>query len=344
MFNLTGVINLKNSTAENSAATTVRESSMSDPEVPVSGIPAGEQSADSAGTTQSVPIDPYRSVLRLLVGGSIDVADLLVQWLEQVESTQSELLADDDPVSGETVRQQALYVSVALLFASYETARRGIGRVAHASGRVAHFWLNAFSPARKMLGSWVENHEADLDSWIRTGRVESRRSRGLARYVASSTVNQVLNYLNGNQVVDNLVTGVAGAYLQYLEQHPEAVDGLVQEVAGNYMAYLQEHPEQVEPLVRSQGDDYIGYLNTNPEKVQDLLAGQSTGIANELVEEVRERTVSADNVFEMIARSILRRTPREQLPEPPPDVQRRAERSSLPTDLKPPEVDDDAGI
>ena len=195
-----------------------------------------------------------------------------------------------------------------------------------------------------MLGSWVDDHESDLDRWVSTGRVESRRSRGLARYVAGSTVNQVINYLNGNQVVDNLVNGVAGAYLQYLEQHPEAVEGLVQEVAGNYMAYLQEHPEQVESLVRSQGDEYIEYLNTNPAMVQDLLTGQSTGIATELMEEVRERTVSADNVFEMIARSILRRTPREQLPEPPPDVQRRAERSVLPSDLKPTEVDDDAGI
>ena len=59
---------------------------------------------------------------------------------------------------------------------------------------------------------------------------------------------------------------------------------------------------------------------------------------------MRERTVSADNVFEMIARSILRRTPREELPEPPPEVQRRAERAVLPSDLQPTEVDRDASL
>jgi hypothetical protein len=317
---------------------------MSDPEVPVSGVPVGEQSADLAAANQSAPIDPFRSTLRLVVGGSIEVVELLRQWLEQVEATQTELLADNNPVAAETARQQALYVSVALLFASYETARRGVGRVAHASGRVAHFWLNAFSPARKMLGSWVDNHEADLDRWIQTGRAESRRSRGLARYVAGSTVTQVVDYLNGKEVLDSLLQVALGKYQRYLQENPEVTDELVQKVAGNYIAYLQEHPEQVEPLVRSQGDEYIEYLNTNPAMVQDLLTGQSTGIATELMEEVRERTVSADNVFEMIARSILRRTPREQLPEPPPDVQRRAERSVLPSDLKPTEVDDNAGI
>jgi hypothetical protein len=317
---------------------------MSDPEVPGTGKPAGEQSAELNAKNPGAPIDPLRSTLRMLVGGSIEVVDLLRQWLEQVETTQSELLADNGPVTGETARQQALYVSVALLFASYETTRRGFGRVAHASGRVAHFWLNTFSPARKMLGSWVDNHEADLDRWIQTGRVESRRSRSLARYVAGSTVNQVINYVNGQEVLDNLMQVVLGNYQQYLQENPEITDKLVQEVAGNYLDYLQEHPEQVKALIRSQGDQYIEYLNTNPEMVQDLLTGQSTGIATELMEEVRERTVSADNVFEMIARSILRRTPREQLPEPPPDVQRRAERSILPSDLRPPEVDEDAGI
>jgi hypothetical protein len=69
-------------------------------------------------------------------------------------------------------------------------------------------------------------------------------------------------------------------------------------------------------------DMYLGYMATNPE-VQDLITLQSTGMANEIVEEVRERTVSADMLLEALARSLLRRPPRSTLPPPPPEVQKK---------------------
>jgi hypothetical protein len=70
-------------------------------------------------------------------------------------------------------------------------------------------------------------------------------------------------------------------------------------------------------------DTYIEYLASNPE-VQELVQSQSTGLANEVVEEVRERTVSADTFLEGLARSLLRRIPRSNLPPPPPEVRSHA--------------------
>jgi 16S rRNA A1518/A1519 N6-dimethyltransferase RsmA/KsgA/DIM1 with predicted DNA glycosylase/AP lyase activity len=70
-------------------------------------------------------------------------------------------------------------------------------------------------------------------------------------------------------------------------------------------------------------DGYIDYLTTNPE-VQELVQLQSTSLATEVVEEVRERSVSADTFLEGIARSLLRRVPRAFLPEPPPEVRSAA--------------------
>jgi len=320
------------------------ELAMSESMEPAVGQPVENPSPEIPATDQGIPIDSFRSVLRLLVGGSLEVVDLLRQWLEEGEARQTALLAENRPPAGETAGQQAVFVSLALLFASYDVTRRGLGRMAHATGQAAQFGLKMFSPARRLLGSWVSDHESDLERWIRTGRTEAQRSRGVVRHVANSTVNQVMDVLTGNPGVDNILQLHLGNYQRYLKEHPEDTDRLVEAIAANYLAYLQEHPEQVEPLIRSQGDGYINYLNKNPENVQDLLAGQSTGLATELVEEVRERTVSADNVFEMIARSILRRTPREELPEPPPEVQRRAERAILPSDLKPTEDDPDARI
>ena len=70
-------------------------------------------------------------------------------------------------------------------------------------------------------------------------------------------------------------------------------------------------------------DQNIEYLATNPE-IQELVQTQSTGLANEVIEEVRERTVSADSFLEGLARSLLRRAPRWALPEPPSEVRQRA--------------------
>lgn len=68
----------------------------------------------------------------------------------------------------------------------------------------------------------------------------------------------------------------------------------------------------------------VHQIAINPE-VQELVQKQGTGLANEVIEEVRERAVSADTLMERLARSLLRRTPREQLPEPPAAVRIRAE-------------------
>jgi hypothetical protein len=81
-------------------------------------------------------------------------------------------------------------------------------------------------------------------------------------------------------------------------------------------------------------DESIAYLTTNPE-IQQLVQSQSTGLATELVEEVRERTVSADLFLEGLLRTLLRRPPRATLPEPP-DAVRRLATSIHPKPPKPP--------
>jgi hypothetical protein len=70
-------------------------------------------------------------------------------------------------------------------------------------------------------------------------------------------------------------------------------------------------------------DTYIEYLTNNPE-VKELVQSQSTGLATEVIEEVRERTVSADTFLEGLARSLLRREPRSHLPVPPANVRLNA--------------------
>lgn len=52
----------------------------------------------------------------------------------------------------------------------------------------------------------------------------------------------------------------------------------------------------------------------NAPALQDLVRKQSAGLSQDVLDEVRERTVSGDYVAEHIARSLLRRVPRRYLP------------------------------
>ena len=70
-----------------------------------------------------------------------------------------------------------------------------------------------------------------------------------------------------------------------------------------------------------QVDNSIQYLTSNSE-VQELVQSQSVGLIGEIVEETRERTLSADYYIEAWARTILRRPMRSDLPEPPPELKR----------------------
>lgn len=76
-------------------------------------------------------------------------------------------------------------------------------------------------------------------------------------------------------------------------------------------------------VVSGTADELIEHLAQNPE-VRDLVQEQSMGVAAEVMDEMREQTVTADTLAERLVRNLLRRTPREELPEPPATVQDQA--------------------
>lgn len=78
--------------------------------------------------------------------------------------------------------------------------------------------------------------------------------------------------------------------------------------------------------VQGTTDEVIDVLAVHPG-VKELVEKQSSGFATEIVEEIRERTVSLDTLIERVIRKVLRKKPRTQfLPAPqvvsppPPDV------------------------
>lgn len=66
-------------------------------------------------------------------------------------------------------------------------------------------------------------------------------------------------------------------------------------------------------------DYFIDHLTENQE-IRELIQSQSAGLANEIVKELRERGVSADNYLEAFVRHVLRLAPRNPEVKPPEEV------------------------
>lgn len=75
----------------------------------------------------------------------------------------------------------------------------------------------------------------------------------------------------------------------------------------------------VEKIVNDRVDTAINYLAANAE-VQELVQSQSVGLVDEVIEEARERSVSADYYLETLIRSIFRKPPRSSLTNSQRDV------------------------
>lgn len=195
----------------------------------------------------------------------------------------------------------------------------------------------------------VESVVETLDEKGQSGLVETS---GLAIESTGAFIDAVLVYVQDHPQIDALVEAQIDKVVPILEDNPAIlqlvhkyvelivpplsrsvpIQDLIRAQAKTYIDYLSEHPEILEELIRTQGDDYIDYLNHYPAAVQSLIQGQGLGMASEIRDEVRERTVTADTAMDIIVRSVLRRPIQSEPPIPPEDVRRRAEYGRLPSD------------
>lgn len=150
----------------------------------------------------------------------------------------------------------------------------------------------------------------------------------------------LLPSLAHDEGIQALIQAQVDGLLPQLSDSP-AIQSLIRTQASAYLFYLQSHPDQIEALIRKQGNTYIDYLNENPEKVRNLVSGQGMGLAGEMLDQVRERTVTADSVAEMVMRGLLRKRPRSEVDQPSEAVQRRALAATLPSDFVRPQENDD---
>jgi hypothetical protein len=263
--------------------------------------PAGNDSPDATAT-----------LLRLLVGGAVEGTDLVLRVLtpspcasESGDAEKSD--AGNDPAAAILARQAL----IGLLFEAYGAASRGAtaaGRIATTAGR---FWGSVLSPVarsrtlapvRLPYDLLVEIGSRELHRWARIGRAEEERSREVAGRITRIPVDDIVAYLRDNPEVEEMVRRQAQSLIDDLADDPRLAE-----------------------VIREQGDRYIEHLQENSEAIRELVQSQSAGLASEVADSVRARTVTADTLLERFVRSVLRRRPREELDGAPPKVREQAE-------------------
>ncbi len=285
--------------------------------------------------------DAYIDLFRLLVGGIFEGGNVFQNWLDADRRRRPPSSTSDQGSDEFRLSRRAEHAAVGFMFRSAETARKNIKTAVYVSEAMGGIFLKPargilksrpFRPLRNQFETLVARGEAEVEDWIKVGASEERRGRHLARDTASIAVNDVIQYLSQSPALEALIKSQIDQMAIDLPQTTQ-IDVLVRVLANNYITYLNDNPEQVQNLIRSQGDTYLDHLSDNPEQVQTLIQGQSQGLIEEIRDEVRKRMVTGDSVLELLARSLFRRRPRSELPEPLPEVQARAASARLEGDF-----------
>jgi hypothetical protein len=146
--------------------------------------------------------------------------------------------------------------------------------------------------------------EQETTRWVTRGQLEEQRSRAFAAVALQEMLNQAIPYLARQPGVQQAIAE--------LVRSPAMDDAIVT------LARREGVQEAVIELMRSPAiEEAIDHLAHSPALV-DLVQAQGSTIAGEIADEVRERGADGDAALERLARRLLGRPPRTQLP---PDEQ-----------------------
>lgn len=286
------------------------------------------------------PFDAPGAIARLVAGlvieGVSELNGMLQAWEEENPPGQRVARLTEEMSSAERIR----YASLGLTVEATQRTRSILDRLGQRAQKTGQTWQGVIRPiadnplvrpAKRRYEELVARGEETVQRWVETGRFEEAHGRAMARSTTSEIIDRVVGHLEYNQTTQGLIRSQADAYLAFLIENPEPVrelinnevgaflgelegdpaqlDGLVQEVADRYINYIRENPALIQALIEEQADVYLEHLQENPEHVQALIQDQSLGMAGEMMDEVRVRTVTIDTLMERLARGVLRRPP-----------------------------------
>jgi len=150
-------------------------------------------------------------------------------------------------------------------------------------------------------------------------RVQTPRLLAAADQIISDVARPAQSILNHIPIIGSLSRSLG---LQYDAMQKRGEDRLQRWIAIGQREEARSRVLADQTFTRIV-DDVIDYLADKPE-VQDLIMGQTTGLAGEVLGEVRERTVSGDSFLEGIVRAVMRKAPRAELPAPSTEIRQSA--------------------
>jgi hypothetical protein len=287
-------------------------------------------------------IDPVTALAQLAVGGTLEGSQLFMQilndWVQQNPPDPNVL----DAQPNETDADRNRYALLGALLDLTQAAGSGTTRLGNLFRGMSNLGMAPLKsignslpmrPMRTGFDKLVARGERRMDRWVEKGRAADLRSRRMTREVATGSIGNVVEYFSANEEIQVLIQGQVELMVGNLPHTPE-LDQLVQGLAGNYLAYIDQHPEALAGLIEGQADQYLDHLEKHPEKVQEILQGQSLSLLGAIQIELRQRATMVDTILEKVARGILRKTPRSQLPPPPADVMARAETGRRPGEFR----------
>jgi hypothetical protein len=249
------------------------------------------QSAIQVSSTRVAPdVGIVRSITRLIVGGLSIGYDGLITRLQEWERTAAEGSIKQPTTSQEnrllTQPEQGTNIEIVTIPQENET--------------------NADLLRLALVGMVFET-EKHIVSGIKSLDNASR--------VGSNLVEPLVNSFQQNRL------------LSPLHQRFEKWVQRGQEEVNHWIELGRSEDEHSQALARAafyeRVDTTIDYLSAEPG-VRELVQSQGVSLAGEVVEEVRERSVSADNFLEGVVRTMLRRPQRSELPEPPIEIKSKA--------------------
>ena len=184
--------------------------------------------------------------------------------------------------------------------------------------------LNEDESTRGLVGDWAgDNTQADTFRYAAIGMVFDAQET-LANGLDSA--DRITRFVGG--LLETVASPIYSS--RFFSPLRTRIDHLAQRGQSEVDRWIEIGQEEdlrsrqlANTALMKQVDSSIEYLTSNDE-VQELVQSQSVGLIGEIIEETRERTVSADNYLEAWVRTMLRRPMRTELPDPPQDLVNRA--------------------
>jgi hypothetical protein len=289
------------------------------------------EAAILAPQDESEGFDAYRSIVSLLVGLALIGGDGLIARLRTWETAHppepTDTSAEEETESaGDLVWHALIGVAIDAPRAVSRAASASAGALSTALRPLADNFLvrSLWAPVRAM----ATRTAISVHQYAHIGRIAEQRSRELAGEVLGLLMEDTMDYVGETPAAKSLVQAQVEALLPALVTDP-TIQQILAEQLSVWIDGLATRPETLDLLVRQVGDRYVAYLNEHPDEVQNLVQGQAVGMATDMRDSLQAMTVTGDTFLEKVARGVLRRTPRQDLPPPPPEVQRRAQRGRL---------------